>query len=87
MIVTLLLGVSFSLHLQVYIMNLVNFLFLVYILTHRPFNETRENSVLIIHEGAFAAATLLLPFFIVDVYTDTVGNLMLNILRGSGGKA
>ena len=83
MTVTLLLAAPLKVHLQVFLMNVSNFLFLVYIMGHKPYDEPKENNGLIITEGSFAVATMLLPFIIVDSYTDVVEGMMLNVLRGS----
>ena len=64
MIFTLTLGLFFSLELQIAMMIFVNFLFIVYVLIHRPFDETKENLNMIILEGGFLLSLLLLPLLI-----------------------
>ena len=50
---------------------------MIYLVTHRPFEETKENVGLIINEGAYTIAMMLLPFIMVGPYIDDAANLML----------
>ena len=83
MFVTLVLGMVFSLHVQIYAINLSNILFMVYLVIHKPFDETKENLGLIINEGAFTVAAMLLPFIMEVNYQQDAGDMMLYILQGS----
>ena len=73
-------ALSFSLNLQVGIMIFLNVLSVTYVIRVLPFEDAKENVNSIISEGGVMIATLFLPLLMVGYSTETVGEIMVQIL-------